>query len=75
MENIVIFHKDILFVYNGLIIIILSESINKYLGGHAYSTENSIWYPVIIYMGKESEEEWICITESLSCTVEINTTL
>ena len=34
-------------------------------------------YSVITYMGKESEKEWIyvCITESLCCTPETNTTL
>ena len=25
-----------------------------------YSTENSIQYSVIIYVGKESEREWMC---------------
>lgn len=32
-------------------------------------------YSVMIYMGKESEKEWICITKSLYCTPEANTTL
>ena len=26
-----------------------------------YSTGNSIQYSVIIYMGKESEKEWMCV--------------
>ena len=26
-----------------------------------YSTENSIQYSVIIYMGKKSEKEWMCV--------------
>ena len=41
-----------------------------------YSTENSARYPVMTYMGKESEKRvGICITDSLSCTAETNTTL
>ena len=42
-----------------------------------YSTENYIQYPVINHNGKEYETEYIyiCITESLCCTVEMNTTL
>ena len=43
-----------------------------------YSTGNSTQYSDI-YMGKDSEREWmyvyICITESLSSTAEITTTL
>ena len=38
----------------------------------------STQYSVITYMGKKSEKEWIirlCITGSLCCTAEINTTL
>lgn len=27
------------------------------------------------YVGKEHEKEWVCVTESLCCTAEINTTL
>ena len=26
-----------------------------------YNTENSTQYSVIIYVGKESEREWICV--------------
>ena len=44
-----------------------------------YSTGNYIQYPVINHNGKEFGKEciyiYICITESLCCTVEINTTL
>ena len=39
-----------------------------------YSTGNNIQYPVTNRNGKEYEKN-ICITESLSCTEEINTTL
>ena len=40
-----------------------------------YSTWNNIQYLVIIYNGKESEKEYIYITESLCCTPETITTL
>ena len=40
-----------------------------------YSTGNYIQYPVINHNGKEYEKEYMCITESLCCTAEINTTL
>ena len=44
-----------------------------------YSTENSTQYFVIIYVGKESERQWmdVCtyVTESLCCTEEMITTL
>ena len=52
-----------------------------------YSTGNYSQYLIIIYNGKESEKEYmcvcvyththtdICITESLYCTPEMNTTL
>ena len=41
-----------------------------------YSTENSIEYSVINHNGKEYlKKVYICITESLCCTAEINTTL
>ena len=40
-----------------------------------YSTGNYIQYPVINHNGKEYEKVYICITESLCCTAEINTTL
>ena len=39
-----------------------------------YSTGNYIQYPVINHNGKEYEKEYICITESLCCTAETNTT-
>ena len=41
-----------------------------------YSTGNYILYPVINYSGREYEKEYtyICITESLHCMAEINTT-
>ena len=38
-----------------------------------YSTGNCIQYPVINHNGKEYI--CVCITESLCCTAEINTTL
>ena len=40
-----------------------------------YSTGNYIQYPMINHNGKGYEKEYICITESLCCTAEINTTL
>ena len=42
-----------------------------------YSTGNYIQYPVINHNRKEYEKEYVCvcITESLCCTAEINTTL
>ena len=42
-----------------------------------YSTGNYIQYLVITYNGKEYEKVYIsiCITESLCCTPETNTTL
>ena len=46
-----------------------------------YSTGNYIQYPVINHNGKEYEREceyvciYVCVTESLCCTAEINTTL
>ena len=42
-----------------------------------YSIGNDIQYPVINWNGKEYEEEYVylCITESLCCTLETNTTL
>ena len=47
--------------------------------GPTDSTGNYIQYPVINHNGKEYEKEcvyiYICITESLFCTAEINTTL
>ena len=41
------------------------------------SAENYSQYFVITYKGKESEKEqiYICLTESLCCTPEANTTL
>ena len=46
--------------------------------GPTVYTGNYIQYSVINHNGKEYEKEcnvWICITESLCCTAEINTTL
>ena len=42
-----------------------------------YSTGNYIQYPIINHKGKEYEKEYIyiCITESLCCTPEMNTAL
>ena len=42
-----------------------------------YSTGNYIQYPMINHNGKEyfKKNVYICITESLCCTAEINTTL
>ena len=43
-----------------------------------YSTGNSTQYFVMAYMGKESKkrvDKCICITDSLCCTPETNTTL
>ena len=46
-----------------------------------FSTGNYIQYPVMNHNGKEYEKEcvyiyvYICITESLCCTAEINKTL
>ena len=40
-----------------------------------YSTGNYIQYPVINHNGKEYEKAYICKTESLCCTAEIDTTL
>ena len=49
------------------------EWINKV---QLYSTGNYIQYPVINYNGKNMKKNVrICLTESLCCTAEINTTL
>ena len=40
-----------------------------------YSTENSTQYSVMTYMGKESKRVDRCMTDSLCCTPETNTTL
>ena len=40
-----------------------------------YSTGNYIQSLVINHNGKEYKKEYICITESICCTAEINTTL
>ena len=40
-----------------------------------YSTGNYIQYLTINYNEKESEKKYICITESLCCIPETNTTL
>ena len=34
---------------------------NDWPGGPAGDTGNSTQYSVIIYMGKESEKEWMCV--------------
>ena len=45
--------------------------------GPTYSTGNYIQYPVINHNGKEylKKNVYMCITESLCCTAELNTTL
>ena len=53
------------------------QRMDKQQGPTVY-TGNYIQYSVINHNGKEYEKEcnvWICITESLCCTAEINTTL
>ena len=58
----------------------IKEITNKDL---LFSTRNSSQYSVMTCMGKQSKKEWryiyiyiyICITDSLYCTAEINTTL
>ena len=40
-----------------------------------YSTGNSTQYSVMAFRGKESKKVYICITDSLCCTPETNTTL
>ena len=42
-----------------------------------YGTENSAQYPVIIHVGEESErtDVCVCMTGSLCCAAEVNTTL
>ena len=40
-----------------------------------YTTGNYIQYPVINHNGKEYEKVYMCITESLCYTTEMNTTL
>ena len=39
------------------------------------STGNYIQYPVINHNGEEYEKEYICVSESLCCIPESNTTL
>ena len=39
------------------------------------SAESSAQYSVMVYVEKESEREWMCMTESLCCTAEMITTL
>ena len=51
------------------------EGINNKVLLVVYSTMNYIQYPEINHNGKEYEKEYICITEPLCCTAEINTTL
>ena len=48
---------------------------NKQIKVILYSTGNYIQYSVTNHNGKEYEKEYICITESLCCSEEINTTL
>ena len=52
---------------------------DKQQGPTVYSTGNCIQYPVTNHNRKEYEKEYtymyICITESLCCIGEINTTL
>ena len=51
----------------------IKQKTNKNL---LYSTGNSTQYSVMAYMGKESKKRVdICITDSLCCTPETNTTL
>ena len=53
----------------------IKEITNK---NRLYSTGNSTQYSVMTYMGKESKKRvdtCICITDSLRCTAETNTTL
>ena len=59
---------------NYYIIILLYYINDKVL---LYSTGNYSQYPVINHNGKEYEKEcvYICVTESLCCTAESNTTL
>ena len=38
-------------------------------------TENDVQYPVINYYRKEYEEEFVCMSESICCTAEINTAM
>ena len=43
-----------------------------------YSTGNSTHYSIMTHMGKESKKRidiCVCITDSLCCTAETNTTL
>ena len=40
-----------------------------------YSIGNYIQYPGINHNGKKYDKEYICVTEPLCCTAEINTTL
>ena len=59
---------------NRYTLLYLKYVINKDL---LYSTGNPTQYSVTTYMGKEPEKKnsCICITESLCCTPETNTTL
>ena len=42
---------------------------------YMYSTGDYIQYLIINYNRKESEKQYVCITESLCCTPATNTTL
>ena len=52
-------------------LIYIKQTINKDL----LLTETSSQYSVMTYMGKESKKVDICITDSLCCTAETNTTV
>ena len=49
--------------------------IELYIECLLYRTGNHIQNPIINHNGKEYEKEYVCITESLCCTAETNTTL
>ena len=58
---------------NTYILLHIKEITDKVL---LYSTGNYTQYFIIAYKGKESEIDiYACITESLCCTLETNTTL
>ena len=54
--------------------LLCTEWINKFL---LYSTENYSQYPMVNQNGKEYilKHVYVCVTESLCCVAEINTTL
>ena len=57
--------------------IVLKSGINTYTLLYAKQTRTGNYnqYLLITYNEKESEKEYMCITESLCCTLEMNTTL